>query len=162
MYLPHNLGVSECPKVFQNPFKYTYAETIPFLCRMVGRKKGEREEGEEEGDAGAEEHKEEADGEVYQQKELNGKLEEMNGKLDVKDDKAYVKLKKSSDDKKGESKSERPSLFPVTLRCFGGYYIIVGLFKLVCDIIGFINPQILRYVLVLRILASYDAKIRPP
>ncbi len=108
------------------------------------RRKTEQEEEEENKEAIRDGQKEKVDGEIYQQKELNGKIEGMNGKLDVTDDKAYVELKKPSDDKKQGDKAEQPSLFPVILRCFGGYYILVGLFKLACDIIGFINPQILR------------------
>ncbi len=107
------------------------------------RRKTEEEEEEDKG-AIRDGQKEKVDGEIYQQRELNGKIEEMNGKLDVTDDKAYVKLKKPSDDKRRGDKAGQPSLFPVILRCFGGYYVLVGLFKLACDIIGFINPQILR------------------
>ena len=36
------------------------------------------------------------------------------------------------------------SLYPAIFRAFGPYYFITGLYKLVFDLIGFINPQLVR------------------
>ena len=46
----------------------------------------------------------------------------------------------------GQKKAKQPSLFKALCISFGPYYMLGGVYKLVADIISFINPQLLRYI----------------
>ena len=46
---------------------------------------------------------------------------------------------------KRHSKEKEPSLTKALSICFGPYFMLGGFYKLVSDVISFINPQLLRY-----------------
>ncbi len=100
---------------------------------MVRRKVGE--EDDDDGD-------EEAEQNVHQHNDSERKLEKLSGKFNLLD-----KPRRVSGHKKSEDKEKQPSLFCVLLRCYGWDFTIAGVFKLLSDILDFIKPQILGYVL---------------
>ena len=99
---------------------------------MVRRKVGEEDDDD----------RDEAEQNVHQHNDSERKLRKLSGKLGLAD-----KPRRPSGHKKSEDKEKQPSLLYVLLRCYGRDFTIAGVFKLLSDILEFIKPQILGYVL---------------
>ena len=70
---------------------------------------------------------------AYKQKVPNGSGGKEDGAPEEHEPLKEVPLPKTS-----------PSVWKAIMATFGGYYVLGGIFKLVYDIISFINPQILK------------------
>ena len=61
-----------------------------------------------------------------------------------KEDEVEIKGQNTKDKKQKGPKV--PSVAVALMKTYGPYYLLAGVYKLIYDIIGFINPQILRFV----------------